>query len=547
MSAARAVCPGRRSRSRSRRRRRDRRPRLVRGADDRRRAALPADRALALRRTASLDIRDELRASVPTRRSTRRDIDPQEKPLADGRMVSPHDPLLPALAGRAARRSAAGSRPSRARASLAGRARGAARSGRRCGASASRPRTALVVVGVFAASAPLAVYGTQVYPELPGRARRASAAVASPAVAARRSPWSRCRGSPSSTRSWRPSLARADVRRRPLAGCSAGTRRPAVGVPRRAQGSGTAAGRRTPRATTSSAASSRWSATTRTTSAARDGCSACSSTARSASPPGSPRGCSPSPRSRRSPRAGRAGWKLARAPARRRLARRDVRRADDARLVVARPPARRRAAAGRARDRAGWTAAALVAASCGRDRRRDLRVPRRRGVLGRADVRRRLLRDGEPVVPRVAARAARLLARDAWTWLLATGRSGRLYAYTATRRAWGAPSTRAPSGTTSVDGRCETSVVPSPSRDAVEDVVAAELARRRPPPGPSGSVRSSSSSGRISTSTSSRATPPFASGKRPSSVSTSRAVDASGEEVAGADELAPSSGRRAAR
>jgi hypothetical protein len=57
---------------------------------------------------------------------------------------------------------------------------------------------------------------------------------------------------------------------------------------------------------------------------------------------------------------------------------------------------------------------------------------------------------------------------DAWTWPLAAlwalAALCAVYAYTATRRAWGRSETRAPSGTSSVEGRCETSVVPSPSR-----------------------------------------------------------------------------------
>jgi hypothetical protein len=51
---------------------------------------------------------------------------------------------------------------------------------------------------------------------------------------------------------------------------------------------------------------------------------------------------------------------------------------------------------------------------------------------------------------------------NVWTWPLAA--LWALYAYTATRRVWGRTETRAPSGTTSVEGRCDRSVVPSPSR-----------------------------------------------------------------------------------
>ena len=104
-----------------------------------------------------------------------------------------------------------------------------------------------------------------------------------------------------------------------------------------------------------------------------------------------------------------------------------------------------------------------------------------------------------------------------------------------TREACGRTRTREPSATCSFDGplRDELDAV---EEHAVEDVVAAELARRPPRPSPAGSGSSSSSSGRISTST---ALAPFAfwAGKRPTRRLDDAVREPSGQEVAGADEL----------
>ena len=89
----------------------------------------------------------------------------QSRPLAGGRLVSPHDPLLPALLAL----------PARAWGWVGAKLLLAAMAGflgallvwtavRRFGVA---PSTAVVVVGVFGASAPLSVYGSQVYPEIP--------------------------------------------------------------------------------------------------------------------------------------------------------------------------------------------------------------------------------------------------------------------------------------------------------------------------------------------------------------------------------------------
>jgi hypothetical protein len=89
----------------------------------------------------------------------------QEAERADGRLVSPHDPLLPVLMAV----------PVRAGGWLSARFAVAAMAGvlatltlwvavRRFGIAL---RAAVVTVGAFSLAAPLAVYGTQVYPELP--------------------------------------------------------------------------------------------------------------------------------------------------------------------------------------------------------------------------------------------------------------------------------------------------------------------------------------------------------------------------------------------
>jgi hypothetical protein len=111
-----------------------------------------------------LDIRDDLEAEA-YRPWHDAGLDPQEKVLEDGTMVSPHDPLLPALL---AAPLALGGWVA-AKLALAALAAALAalllvvavwRFGLPVGSTA-------VVVGVFAASAPFAVYGTQVYPEVP--------------------------------------------------------------------------------------------------------------------------------------------------------------------------------------------------------------------------------------------------------------------------------------------------------------------------------------------------------------------------------------------
>ncbi len=121
--------------------------------------------AISLGEDLDLDISDEL-AGEAYRPFHATDIDQQTYPLDDsGRQVSPHDPLLPLLlAG-----------PMRLGGWIAAKAALAALAGllavlsawtaiRRFGV---RPGLAIAVVAVFACTAPLATYATQVYPEIP--------------------------------------------------------------------------------------------------------------------------------------------------------------------------------------------------------------------------------------------------------------------------------------------------------------------------------------------------------------------------------------------
>lgn len=120
--------------------------------------------ALSLAEDRSLDISDEL-AERRWRAFHAADLPAQTEPRADGRELSPHDPLLPAvLAVPAALGGWAA-----AKATLAVLAGGLAAllvwvAVRRF----QVPRlVAIAVVGAFAAGAPLTAYGVQVYPELP--------------------------------------------------------------------------------------------------------------------------------------------------------------------------------------------------------------------------------------------------------------------------------------------------------------------------------------------------------------------------------------------
>ena len=120
--------------------------------------------AISLATDRDLDIADEL-AAGRWRAFHALPLPEQTEPLASGRRLSPHDPLLPLLL--AAPVAAGGWVGAKlAMAALAGLLAGlllwtAVR--RFC----VPVGTGLLVVAVFALSPPLAVYGTQVYPELP--------------------------------------------------------------------------------------------------------------------------------------------------------------------------------------------------------------------------------------------------------------------------------------------------------------------------------------------------------------------------------------------
>jgi hypothetical protein len=148
--------------------------------------------AISLAEDRSLELSDEYRERRYTPFHAPR-IDRHEKLLADGRLVSPHDPLLPALlAGPTALGGWVGAKLALA---LVAGLLGALlvwTAVRRLAVPAGR---ALAVVAIFGASAPLAVYGAQVYPELPaavaltagvaallGPLRRAGLAVAAVAL-----------------------------------------------------------------------------------------------------------------------------------------------------------------------------------------------------------------------------------------------------------------------------------------------------------------------------------------------------------------------------
>jgi hypothetical protein len=120
--------------------------------------------AISLAEDRDLDIADEL-AAERWRAFNRAQLPEQTRPLAGGRRLSPHDPLLPlllavpvALGGWVGAKLALAVMAGLLAALLVWIAV------RRLGV---RPSTAAVVVALCCCSPPLVVYGTQVYPELP--------------------------------------------------------------------------------------------------------------------------------------------------------------------------------------------------------------------------------------------------------------------------------------------------------------------------------------------------------------------------------------------
>src|SRR5215218_8410605 len=134
--------------------------------------------AISLAEDGDLDIADEL-ADGRWRPFHALPLPEQTEPLADGRRLSPHDPLLP-LAGPVAAGGWVGAKL--AMAAMAGLLAALAlwTAVRRLDVPVA---TAALAVGVFACSPPLAVYGSQVYPELPAALAvlAAAAALLSPA------------------------------------------------------------------------------------------------------------------------------------------------------------------------------------------------------------------------------------------------------------------------------------------------------------------------------------------------------------------------------
>ncbi len=120
--------------------------------------------AMSLAEDGDLDVADEM-ADERYRDFHEVRLPDQAAPMADGRLVAPHDPLLPALLALPwALGGWIGAKLGLA--VLAGVLAGATvwLAVRRFGV---RPATAAVVVGLAGASVPLAPYGTQVYPEVP--------------------------------------------------------------------------------------------------------------------------------------------------------------------------------------------------------------------------------------------------------------------------------------------------------------------------------------------------------------------------------------------
>jgi hypothetical protein len=120
--------------------------------------------AISLWEDRSLDVGDEIRAEryrawheVP--------LDPQTRPLEDGSEISPHDPLLPALLALPMR--IGGWWAAKATMALTAGALAALLVWTAVARLAVPRRWAAITVGIFAASSPLAVYGSQIYPEVP--------------------------------------------------------------------------------------------------------------------------------------------------------------------------------------------------------------------------------------------------------------------------------------------------------------------------------------------------------------------------------------------
>ncbi|MDX6555834.1 MAG: hypothetical protein QOD86_2029 [Miltoncostaeaceae bacterium] len=120
--------------------------------------------ALSLAEDGDLDVSDEL-AAGRYRPFHEVDLPQQAAPRADGRLIEPHDPLLPALL--ALPMALGGWVAAKLALALMAGALAALLVWTAVRRFEVPPVPAAVTVGAFAASAPLAAYGSQVYPELP--------------------------------------------------------------------------------------------------------------------------------------------------------------------------------------------------------------------------------------------------------------------------------------------------------------------------------------------------------------------------------------------
>lgn len=119
--------------------------------------------ALSLARDGSLDVADAYAAET-YRPFHAPDLEPQGRALDDGRVVEPHDPLLPALL--ALPTAAAGWPGAKVAVAVLAAAAAWVLAGALAAFGASPTRAATVVIALLA-TAPFAVYGTQIYPEVP--------------------------------------------------------------------------------------------------------------------------------------------------------------------------------------------------------------------------------------------------------------------------------------------------------------------------------------------------------------------------------------------
>lgn len=120
--------------------------------------------AISLAEDGSLDISDELEGQR-WRAFHEADLPQQTRPLPGGRRISPHDPLLPVLLAPAM--AVGGWIAGKWTLVLAAGVLAALLVWTAATRLGVTPPTAALVVGVLAASVPLAPYGSQVYPELP--------------------------------------------------------------------------------------------------------------------------------------------------------------------------------------------------------------------------------------------------------------------------------------------------------------------------------------------------------------------------------------------